>query len=114
MLRRLERSAPQTKPTWTAMVNHAAALPESSHCARTYGMIAVAANHVDMDRTSVSASSVSACHRPSMNAMKDLLHKLLLSRRVAEERSSEGEWAKCPRSTLLSQEELDSSCESVG
>ena len=76
------------------MVNYAAALPESSHCARSCGITAVAENHVDMDRTSRSASNVSARHRPSMNATNDLLQGLLFSREVEEEGLSEGRRAE--------------------
>src|SRR5882762_4791194 len=45
-LRTLEPSAPVTKPSWTAIVSHEAAVLDRSHSARSCGMTADAENHV--------------------------------------------------------------------
>jgi hypothetical protein len=60
---KLEINAPNTKPSWTAMVSHPAVLGESFHSARSWGMIAEAENHVDIDSTRTAASNARATRR---------------------------------------------------
>lgn len=64
-LSRPEVSAPHTKPSWTAIVSHAAVLADSPHSVRSRGTTAAAENHVVIDSTSVTASSASARQRPA-------------------------------------------------
>jgi hypothetical protein len=61
--RRLDTNAPHTKPSWTAMVNHAAALAERLHSACSWETTAEAENHVVIDRISTTASNARANHR---------------------------------------------------
>lgn len=62
-LSRPEVSTPHTKPSWTAIVSHAAVLADSPHSVRSCGTTAAAENHVVIDRTSVTASSASVRRR---------------------------------------------------
>lgn len=59
-----ETSAPTTKPTWTAIVNHALAEAERSHCRLSCGSTAAAENQGAIDRTMATASTDSARQRP--------------------------------------------------
>ena len=51
-----EKSAPATKPSWTAIVSQAPAVVPSCHSARSCGRTADAENQVDIESTSATAS----------------------------------------------------------
>lgn len=58
-----ERSAPVTKPNWTALVSHAVSPAVSPHAAASSGAAAVALNQSDMTSSSPTATTANTRHR---------------------------------------------------